>query len=340
MKRALRRFSHWDTMAWFEEQGVRLVTQDDECVFPVSQDAMEIVRTLEVAMRREGVVVRTRCRITSIVPEAGEQPSYLVSHSGDTEKYDAVVVTTGGSPKASGLDFLRPLALEIIPPMPSLFSFNIADKALREMMGQVVEDAGVALTGTRFRASGPLLITHWGMSGPAILRLSSYAARHLGERNYKAQLSVNWLGDAREEDAAQLIRDLAEKNPQKLVTNAWPESLPSRLWAYLLAKCEIPSARRYAELGSRQQRRLASALVGDLFSIDGQSRHKEEFVTSGGVALSNIDISTMEARQYPNLFLAGEVLDVDAITGGFNLQAAWSMGWIIAQEITQKTFEA
>lgn len=337
MKRALRQFSHTDCMDWWRREGVALVTQDDQCVFPASQDAMQIVNTLLLGLRRAGVNIHTHCRVTSIESIgaiANEPPQYLVSWGNTSKSYDRVVVTTGGSPKANGLLFLQPLALDMEQPCPSLFSFNI-DDPIRQLMGQVVNDVTTSLTGTKLKGHGPLLITHWGMSGPAILKLSSHAARHLADCDYKAQLSVNWLDTADEAEAHRLIDGFIASSPQRQVTNAWPQVLPSRLWNYLIQKCGIDPQRRYAELGSKQRNRLASTLINDLYPIAGQSRHKEEFVTCGGVALSNIDLNTLECKRHPGLYFAGEVLDVDAVTGGFNLQAAWSMAFVCAHSIKE-----
>ena len=316
MKRMFCVFDHKATMEWFEKHGVRLVTQEDNCVFPASQEAMQIVHTLLYLMEKEGVKLHLSHKCTDI----GE---YL-------SKYDKVVVTTGGSPKMTGLSFLNGLDLEIATPIPSLFTFNIKDP-ITKMMGAVVEGVCVKLAGTKFKSSGPLLITHWGMSGPAILKLSSHAARYLAENEYKATLLVNWLGENyNEESALNLIHDIIERNRQKQISSVHPEGLTSRMWSYIIDKCGIPSDKKLAEIGKKQLNILAATLTNDSYQIDGQSRFKEEFVTCGGVALSNIDLNTLEAKKYPGLYFAGEVLDVDAITGGFNLQAAWSMAYVIA----------
>ena len=339
MKRVLSVFDHEATMRWFEGEGVRLLTQADHCVFPVSQDAMQIVNTLVVGMERSGIVMHTRHRAMRITPipatTDNEAMRYEIAFMVDGQRelvrdFDKVIVTTGGSPKRSGIGFLDALDLEINDPVPSLFTFNIADP-ITQLMGAVAEGASVRLAGTKFRSSGPLLITHWGMSGPAILKLSSYAARHLAVNSYKATLLVNWLGEEHNEQTAQtVVRDLIVRNPQKLITSVHPEMLTSRMWTYLIGKCNIPADRRFNELSKKHINVLCAALTNDTYPIDGQSRFKEEFVTCGGVALSNINPNTLEAKKYPGLFFAGEVLDVDAITGGFNLQAAWSMGYVSA----------
>ncbi len=412
MKRLFRSFDHNDTVRWFENEGVRLVLQEDHCYFPVSQDAMEIVNTLLSGMRRAGVALHTRRRVSGIFPLASGGYSLAfasesglkvgassvaessrtigleakigastgsatiegaVSHSSAQESnasvaelqlsvaeplsssanpyssvaepveapyhrnsvFDIVIVTTGGSPKLSGLGMLDGLGLEIVPPVPSLFTFNIPGSPVRELMGTVVENASASLPGTKFKASGPLLITHWGMSGPAILKLSSYAARYLADNEYSASLSVNWLGDLNEQSAREALARMSSANQQKFIINTHPSELPSRLWTYLIQKCGIREEARWAELGSKGLNRLVNTLINDEYQICGKSRFKEEFVTCGGVSLSNIDLNTLECKSHPGLYFAGEVLDVDAITGGFNLQAAWTMAHTVATSVAR-----
>ena len=321
MKRLLKVFSQEDACRWFEAAGVPLVLQEDHCVFPRSQDAMDIVRAL--LRKMDGAHLHLHTPVRSVM-------SGLTGHlEVDGTPYDAVVVTTGGAPK--GLPLLEGLDLEWVPTVPSLFTFTIQDPGLRALMGLVTE-ASVSLPGTAFKADGPLLITDWGLSGPAVLKLSSYAARHLAECGYKAPLCVNWTG-LREEDVREGLRNLAETHPQKHVSNTPPEGLQGRLWAYLMGKSGIRADIRWAELGSKGLNRLVATLTQDSYSIAGKTRFREEFVTAGGVALSNLDPATLQCRKYPGLFFAGEVLDIDAITGGFNLQAAWTTGYVAAHAI-------
>ena len=384
MKRLFRTFDQKSAWQWFENEGVKLVLQEDHCVFPASQDAMEIVNTLLARMRQAGVTLHTKRKVTGIfprpdggytlsvselskvqslrhaqlprgsvaelskvqslqhaqlpigsVPELVEGPMPQKYQRRDDRNFqaDIVVVTTGGNPKLSGLGMLDGLDLEIVPPVPSLFTFNLPGSPVRELMGTVVENASASLVGTKFKASGPLLITHWGMSGPAILKLSSYAARYLAENEYSATLSVNWFGDAGEQDVRDRITALSKDSPQKQILNTHPSELPSRLWNYLISKCGIREDARWAELGSKGMNRLVNTLINDEYQIRGKSRFKEEFVTCGGVALSNINLNTLESKTHPGLYFAGEVLDVDAITGGFNLQAAWTMAYAVASSV-------
>lgn len=332
MKRALKVFSHEDTMEWFEKEGVRLVTQEDQCVFPKSQDAMEIVNTLLHLMRRNGVKLITECKVTNI---SHNDNSYTIQTEQGDEPIiaDAVVVTTGGSPKAGGLSFLAPLNLNYTSPAPSLFTFCVADEQLHSLMGTVVEPVSARLTSTKFQSEGPLLITHWGLSGPAILKLSSYSAQFLAEKDYRAEVSINWLNDKNEQEVAETLHEIQQSNLSKQLSNAYPEQFCQRHWLYIINKVGLPAEKRWQELGPKQMTRLTSMLTNDLYQISGKGQYKEEFVTCGGVSLDNININTMECKEHPGLFFAGEVTDVDAITGGFNLQAAWSMGYIVSQNL-------
>lgn len=349
MKRLLKEFSNSDTCKWFEDAGVKLVTQEDQCVFPKSQDAMEIVHTLTREMYDCDVEIKTGhrvCRINYCAEDNLESTDNEAESCGgrfnilfndkETAVADFVVVTTGGSPKLNGLNFIDGLGLEIVEPVPSLFSFCLPNNGIKELMGTVVENVSVGIAGTKFKADGAILITHWGVSGPAILKLSSYAARYLSENSYKAQLSINWLGDMNENGAAKLINDIAAENPQKLLQNAHPAMLNNRLWNFLLNQSGIRPDIRWTELGRKGHNKLVAMLTSNLYNIDGKNKYKDEFVTCGGISLSNVQSSTLECRNISGLYFAGEVLDVDAITGGFNLQAAWTMGYTVAKAIVTR----
>ena len=356
MKRLLREFGHEDTMAWFEREGVELVTQTDECVFPASQRADEIVQTLLAAMRRSGVKLHCEQGVKEICPAEGGGYR-LAFDNRPAEWFDTVVVTTGGSPRKAGLSFLQPLGLEVVEPVPSLFSVTVEDEGLRALSGTVVENASVRFTGTKMKAQGALLITHLGLSGPAMLKLSAYAARLLHERDYRAEISINWLGDMNEEEAGMLINELARHNGAKQVGNVWPTVLNRRLWHFLLQSLHLSAEMRwndfvkpneqrsslleYAAMAKdrtfkngqlpKTLRRMAAQLTNHVFQISGRNPYKEEFVTCGGVALTELHPATLECKRHPGLYFAGEVADVDAITGGFNLQAAWTMGYVAAK---------
>lgn len=320
MKRLMKGFSQDDAFRWFESHGVRLTVQDDQCVFPLSQDSHTIINCLTAEARRHGVEIRTETRITSLDELNG---------------YDFIAVTTGGSPQLQGLQWLADKGHEIEPPVPSLFTLRIDDEGLQALMGTVVTQATAMIPGTKMRAEGPLLITHWGMSGPAILKLSSYGARHLAERNYLSPLAVNWTNRS-EADVMRELQQMAGRQPQKQLHTVAPCRLPSRLWTYLLRKCLGQRADgRWGNLNTKELNRLANLLSGgDLYQTAGRAPFKDEFVTCGGVSLQAVNPSTLESRHVPHLYFAGEVLDIDGITGGFNFQAAWTTAFTVARSIT------
>ena len=332
MRRSLGNFSHEHTMRWFEKQGVRLVVQSDGCVFPASQDAMQIVRTLERLMRTLGVTVICGVRVEG-VRRTDDGRWEFTAGAGVRETADAVIVTAGGSTRSSLGRMFAGLDLDIADPVPSLFTFKIAEESLRALMGTVVENVVMGICSTTFRSSGTLLVTDWGLSGPATLRLSSYAARYLAENKYVAPLSINWLSSS-ESGVRGLLSTAVSDNPRKMVAGSAAitgGALTDRLWRYLVSRAGIRPDCRWGELGQKGCNRLVSVLTADQYRIEGRARFKEEFVTCGGVALSNIDINTLASKRFPGLFFAGEVLDIDAVTGGFNLQAAWSTGILAAR---------
>lgn len=312
MRRLMYSWNQWDTMSWFEEHGVHLVIQEDECVFPQSQRAMEIVGVL----RRE---LDIRC---------GNRVGL-----DDLQDYDAIVITTGGSRNFS---WLESSGVEIVPPVPSLFPLRLEPSGLEQLSGALVEDSVATIAGTKFRAEGITLITHNGVSGPCILRLSSYAARHLSEQSYQAPLVMNWLGDTTEDEAQYLLHTMARENVQKLVCNTHPGQLTSRHWEFLVSRAGIGREVRWSGVGRKQMNRLASVLTSDKYQITGRVPHKEEFVTAGGVSLRSVDSSTLECKSRPGLYFAGEILDVDGVTGGFNLQAAWTMADAVARAVAER----
>ena len=333
MKRLLRHFSHLDTCAWYEREGVALVTQDDDCVFPRSQDAMSIVRCLIYKAKGLGIGLHTAHCLTGLKPQ-GEAFMLTFAHN-EVLMADRVAITTGGMPRAAGLTYLEALGHETVSPAPSLFTLQIDDAALRALMGCVVEHVTLCIPATKFKSEGPLLITHWGMSGPATLKLSSHAARHLQERDYKECISVNWVNERNRETVEETLADIMDKNPQKRMANTPPYGLPARLWQYLLEKSGFAPDRKWAEAGRKGLNRLLEMLTNDCYHTSGRGTYKEEFVTCGGVSLRSIDPATLESKVCPGLYFAGEVLDIDAVTGGFNLQAAWTTGYIVGESIRQ-----
>lgn len=306
MKRLMKGFSQRDAYVWFERHGVRLTTQEDQCVFPASQDSHTIINCFLAEARRHNIEIRTETKIDSL---------------DELSDYDYIAVTTGGM-RDKGV--------------PSLFTFQIDDKALQALMGTVVENAVTMIPGTKMRAEGPLLITHWGMSGPAILKLSSYAARHLAECGYKSPLAVNWTG-LHDNEVLSALEEITIRHSQKQLQTIAPCELPSRLWTYLVEKCLGERANgRWGSLNKKELNRLANMLSGgDMYQIAGRAPFKDEFVTCGGVSLQSVNPATLESKEKPHLYYAGEVLDIDGITGGFNFQAAWTTAYTVAQAIAR-----
>ena len=314
LKRLFKTFDYRDAYEWFEAHGVRLTTQDDNCVFPMSQDSHTIINMFLAEAKRHGIEIRTQCKIESL-----EQ----------LKDYDFKVITTGGGTASMA-------GVPTIEAVPSLFTFSIEDEALRALMGTVVEDATASIPGTKFKSNGPLLITHWGMSGPAILKLSSHAARELHEHNYQMLLAVNWTS-LKEPEIQQELQEMIIRHPQKQIATIRPLGLPSRLWDYLVAKTLGERAQnRWQNLNQKELNRLTNALCNDQYQIAGRSAFKDEFVTCGGIDLSGINPNTLEAKTLPQLYFAGEVLDIDGITGGFNFQAAWTTAYVVSMAITQQ----
>ena len=330
MKRLMKEFSHEDTYRWFERYGVPLVTQEDECVFTKAQDSHVIIDCLVRQTRELEVTVCCRHRLTDI-RRVEDGRLELMFENGSRRLFHRAIVTTGGSPHARGLEYLARLGHEIEAPVPSLFTFNIRDRAFCNLMGTVVDPVVTAVPGTKMRAQGALLVTHWGVSGPAVLKLSSYAARWLAEHEYKAPFAVSWTGERTRQEVEETLLQLQAANPRKQLGTLHPFGLPSRLWLYILNKLGLDAVKPWGEIGRKTLNRLTETLVNDQYTIAGKGVFREEFVTCGGVSLQSVNAKTLESKVCPGLFFAGEVLDIDAITGGFNLQAAWTTGVVAGQ---------
>lgn len=383
LKKLFHEFGTTHTIEWFESRGVPLVIQEDNCVFPRSQDSRSITNHLQKECARLGVVIKTGCNVKELCQTAGnvsnnhemsdslvikviyeqknriEEPSILHRQTGlsskseqlgkaqqmdnpelisKTELFHKVIVTTGGSPKRKGLEWLEKLGHTIIEPAPSLFTFNIPNNPIRELMGVVVEDVILTLQGTKIKSQGALLVTHWGMSGPAVLKLSSYAAPLLLQKQYDFTIQVNWTGQQNSEIVIEALKEIANNNPAKQLHSIRPYNITQRLWDFLLHKQGITFnqkgeaiEKKWAELGKKGLNQIAEVLTNDQYNVKGKASFKEEFVTSGGVSLKSVNMATMQSKVLPNLYFAGEVLDIDAITGGFNLQAAWTTAHIAAK---------
>lgn len=317
LKRLFNGFDQRDAYQWFERHGVPLVVQDDQCVFPQAQDSHAIIECFLSLARRYHVEIRTGCKVQSLE---------------DVKGYDYVAVTTGGSPKGEGLRWLAASGHEIEAPVPSLFTFAIRDERLQALMG-VVTDVETMIPGTKLRAAGPMLITHWGVSGPAVLKLSSYAARYLAEHDYHASLAVRWL-PLQDQEIASLLYEQVVTQPKKLLTTYNPFGLQQRLWAYLVEKTLEKRAQiRWAKVNKKDVNRLVNVLQNDSYQIAGRAPFKDEFVTCGGISLKAVNPSTLESKHVQGLYFAGEVLDIDGVTGGFNFQAAWTTAYTVARSI-------
>lgn len=321
-------FSVWgqpETLAWFAEHGVRLKAEADGRMFPESNDSRTVSTALQRAALDLGVVLRANCGVSAIERTGCD---WLLGTTSGPLVADRVIIATGGSPKDEGLKWLREIGHETVPAVPSLFSFNLPDAPIRALSGVSLPNVRVKIAGTKLTSMGPLLITHWGLSGPAVLRLSAFGARILHERGYKYEVIVDWLGDLGEPDARELMRRGMEEHPKRQMQNSGPFGLPARLWLYLLDRAGIVGEKPAGDLGKRSIDRLMDVLINDRYPADGRTTFKEEFVTAGGIALHQVDPRTLQSSVAPGIYFAGEVLDVDGITGGFNFQAAWSTGWL------------
>ena len=328
LKKAFQTFNTSDTRAWFESRGVPLYVQDDNRVFPVSDNSQSIVDCLLKEVRRLGVKIELEKPVSAISPVKGRLALDFSQAGQPTEVFDRVVVAAGGSPTRKKMEWLEALGHKIVDPVPSLFTFNMPAETITRLMGVVVEKTLVNVQGTKFKSEGPLLITHWGMSGPAILKLSAFGARILNEMGYRFNASVNWVDETNNERVADLLRGIVRAHPKKLMPNIGPYALPKNLWLFLLEKCGISTEKKWGELGKKGMNKLVNVLTNDVYAVEGKTSFKEEFVTCGGVSLQSVDLNTMQSKACKNLYFAGEILDIDAITGGYNFQAAWTTGFI------------
>ena len=334
LKKAFHRFNTTDTVKWFESRGVPLLSQEDGCVFPVSQNSQSIIDCFLKICKKMDIQIKTRSGIEQI-----RKTNNALELTFDKNKYppvvcDKVIVATGGSPKRKGLEWLEKLGHKIADPVPSLFTFNMPAESITELMGIVVNDVIASIQGHNLEASGPLLITHWGMSGPAILILSAFGARILSNQNYRFKVQINWTNEKNHDQVLSIINAIAQDNPKKLITNIRPFQLQDRLWKYLLDKYNISQERKWGELGRKSLNKIVHLLTNDGYEVNGKTTFKEEFVTCGGVSLESIHLNTMESKVCKNLYFAGEVLDIDGITGGYNFQSAWTTAFIAGELVS------
>jgi predicted Rossmann fold flavoprotein len=325
LKKVFRHFAVNETVAWFESRGVSLKTEADGRMFPTTDDSQTIIDALErEALEKEVKLVHNFPvqQITRIVrgfEVHGKERSFV---------FDRLIVCTGGSPKIDGFQFIKPLVNNIISPIPSLFTFNTPNEPIRRFMGLSVPDAHVRLEGTKLAYRGPLLITHWGLSGPAVLKLSAFGADWLHAQQYVANAHIRWQADWTEEFLAIQMGQFQQKHPKKKISGNPLFGIPARLWEHLVERSEISEELLWQNLPKKNFHKLLQNLFCYIVHIEGKTTFKEEFVTAGGVDLAEVDPETMMSRTCPNLFFAGEVLNIDGITGGFNFQAAWSTGYL------------
>jgi predicted Rossmann fold flavoprotein len=327
VKKILEEFNTTDTINWFESRNVPLYTQSDNRVFPKSDNSQSIIDCLFKEIKKNSISIEICVNVEKIIV-LKKIIQLNFKNSKKAKKFDKVIVASGGSPKIDGLNWLKELGHKIEPPVPSLFTFNNPKNPITKMMGLVAENTRVTIQGTKLFSSGPLLITHWGFSGPAILKTSAFGARILSEKKYLFNIQVNWINETNNEKIEIELNEIKKRHSKKNIKNLRPFNLPERLWIFLIEKSQISSEKKWSELGNKSINKLVNLLSNDVYQINGKTTFKEEFVTCGGISLDSINLKTMESNICKNLYFAGEIMDIDAITGGYNFQAAWSTGFI------------
>ncbi|WP_162126507.1 BaiN/RdsA family NAD(P)/FAD-dependent oxidoreductase [Flavobacterium phycosphaerae] len=320
-------FCSGDTIEWFERHGVALKIEDDGRMFPISDSSQTIIDCFLTAAKKLKIEVLTGQSVQSLFKGEGY---WKVETNHETFSCQKLIMTTGSNPKI--WEMLQEIGHTIVPPVPSLFTFNIKDTRIKDLMG-VSAWAQVKVKGTKLEAVGPLLITHWGMSGPGILRLSAWGARELFDKNYQFTIEVNWLNEVSFEEAVATLKELKQVHAKKAVSKKSPFDFPNRLWESLVLAASIDIETKWADVSKKQLTDLANQLTNGQFQVNGKSTFKEEFVTAGGIDLKEINFKTMESKLHTDLFFAGEIVNIDAITGGFNFQNAWTSGFIVANAI-------
>ena len=335
LKHAFHHFFTKDTIGWFENRNVKLKTESDGRMFPITNSSETIINCLLHEANKNQVEILMNREIISIQKssEEGKKAFQLSGKDGAVWEADFVCVACGGFSKPAQYNWLTALGHSFESPVPSLFTFNVPKNPISALMGISVENAQVKINGTKYLQSGPLLITHWGFSGPAVLKLSAFAAKELSDMNYDFTISINWMAAYHENSILEKLKSFRHELASKKIINKNPFNLPQRLWEYHLKQSGIDAEKRWADLPAKQQNILAKQLCAQQFHVKGKTTFKEEFVTAGGIKLNEVNPNTMESKLVSNLFFAGEILDVDGITGGFNFQHAWTSGWIAASAI-------
>ena len=320
-------FCSGDTIEWFEKHGVELKIEADGRMFPVSNSSQTIIDCFLQATQKLGITVLTGQSVQSIFKKDNFWKIETQSKNYIAEK---LILATGSNPKI--WEMLQTFGHAIVSPVPSLFTFNIKDSRIKELPG-VAANVTVTVKDTKLSSTGPLLITHWGMSGPAILKLSAWGALILFDKNYQFTIYVNWLNDLDAEDTEKILKDLKQEHAKKAVSKKSPFEFPNRLWESLVLSSGIETETKWADLSKIQLQNLVNQLTNATFQVNGKSTFKEEFVTAGGIDLKEINFKTMESKLHENLYFAGEIVNIDAITGGFNFQNAWTSGFIVANAV-------
>ncbi len=334
LKKSFHHFFTVETVKWFEERGVSLKTEEDGRMFPVTDSSQTIIDCLSREMNRYSTEIMMNAEVKLIKRESGKFEILLADSRNLTADY--VCVACGGYSKSAMFQWLLDLGHTIDEPVPSLFTFNIPDNSITQLMGISVENVAVKITGTRLEESGPLLITHWGVSGPSVLKLSAWGARELAERKYFFTVIVNWLPEFNEQSLRDNLQEVRFQLASQKIINRNPFRLPQRLWEYFIEEAGIKPDLRWADLPAREQNKLIKKLCAGEFQVQGKTTFKEEFVTAGGIRLSEVDPNTMMSKMVPDLFFAGEVLNIDGVTGGYNFQNAWTTGYIAAKAISEQ----
>ena len=321
------KFQPGDTMNWYEEHGVALKIEDDNRIFPESNSSQSIIDCLVNECRKKNVKILTKQTVTEILPQ---ENGYKIHTTDQNYFADYVVFSTGSSPKA--FKILEKLGHQIITPVPSLFTFNIKNEILKDLMGTSFQYVDIEIPKLNLEESGSLLITHWGLSGPAILKLSAWGARELAALKYQFEIIVNFIGTT-PEDALEIFKKFKENEPKKSIGQAKIFDITNRFWQRILFVSGIDTAKQIANINNKEMQKIIENLCCCRMNVTGKSTFKEEFVTAGGVDLKEMDFKTMKSKKLPNFYISGEVLNIDAVTGGFNFQACWSEGWLIAQDL-------
>jgi predicted Rossmann fold flavoprotein len=331
---AFHRFQPRDTLAWFNTRGVETKTEEDGRMFPTSDNSESIVNALNEAAQKNQVKILIQRGVKTI--QYANEKFEVELNSGEMELFDKVIIATGGNKSSSGLAIAESFGHTIIPPVPSLFTFHIQDNRLTDLAGLSVEKVKVKACGMKLATEGPLLLTHWGMSGPAILKLSAWGAREFAESNYNFTIEINWVPEFTQLALTKTLNEIRIAEARKQIATFSPVPIPQRLWERLLIAAEINPTTPWAHINNQQLDKLYKQLTQAEFKVTGKSMFKDEFVTCGGVKLSEINFKTMESRKQPGLFFAGEVLDIDGVTGGFNFQNAWTTGWLAGQAAAER----